>query len=152
MALLLALAVGCDGTSNDDAGPGPTLELGTGEGRYSTFEDGETLDLVTGCQGAQHVWIALRTTGLERRGVIIDTALRRVRDDVEVSTPLIVRVTLDDAGGEIGEIAGLTLVVPEPDEALEEDLRLSATVTDQDDLSASDVRPVRIAWADGGCL
>lgn len=101
------LAIGCDPIPGEDAGmnedadvqlPGdaeprgdadvrvePRLALGTGEGRFNTFEDGQTLDLVSGCQGAQHVWVALRAWGIDRRGPIIDVELIRDSDGERVS-------------------------------------------------------------------
>ena len=121
-----------------------------GEGRFATFEDGDTLDLVTGCQGSQHVWIAVQATGLEPRGVIVDLTLVRERDGTTVSQPYVVRLTLGVLDG-VGEQVGLTLIVPEPDEAIGEDLRLITTLTDQDDVSVTVERPVQIAWGEGGC-
>ena len=132
----------------------PTLSLGGGEGLYTAFEDGDTLDLVRGCQGAQHVWVALRATGLDPRGTIIDLSFRRASDDVVVSQAFVVRVSMDPVDGMDGvtEVYGLQLVVPEPDAALGQDLFLSATVTDREGVEVFDERPIRIAWGSGGCL
>lgn len=124
--------------------------MGVGEGRYASFEDGDTLDLVTGCQGSQHVWIAVQATGLDPRGVIVDLNLVRERDEVMVSQPYVVRLTLGVLDG-VGEQVGLTLIVPEPDEAIGEDLRLITTLTDRDDVSITVERPIRIEWGEGGC-
>jgi len=149
--LAILLLAGC--------GPGPvpgdpTLELGIGEGRFASFEDNQTLDLVRGCQGAQHVWTALRATGLDPRGTIIDLSMRRAADDVVVSQAFVVRVSLDPVGGEDGvaEVYGLQLVVPEPDQAIGQDLFMRATVTDRAGVEVFDERPMRVDWGDGGCL
>ncbi len=131
-------------------GPAPELEVGVGEGRFNSFVDGETLDLVSGCQGSQHVWTALRTRGLDPRSMIVDLRFVRDRDSAVVSAPFLVRVTLDPNAG-WDEQSGLTLVVPEPDEAIGEDLTLVVTATDRDDVSLTVERPVRIDWGAGGC-
>jgi hypothetical protein len=158
LACFLLLAA-CDPGPTDpdgglplDADVDPALELGTGEGLFSSFEDGETLDLVSGCQGSQHVWVALRAWGIEPRGPIIQLSLVRDSDGAVVSQAFQVRVSLDPVPGTTyAEVYGLTLVVPEPDGALDEDLTLRATVTDMNEVTVMDERPVRIAWGEGGC-
>jgi hypothetical protein len=153
MLLGLALALGgCDDGDPppDDAGA-PRLVVGVGEGAFQSFEDGDTLDLVSGCQGLQHVWVALRTAGIAPRGVIVDLSLTRDRDGEVVSQPFLVRVTFDVGPDGMDEQVGLTLVVPDPEAAIGEDLTLRATVTDQDDVTLTAERPIRIAWGAGGC-
>lgn len=154
--IAIFLLLSCDGPAPDaDAGRplDPSLSIGTGEGRFSSFEDNDTLDLLAGCQGAQHVWVALRATGLDPRGTIIDLSLRRASDDVVVSSAFRVRVSMDPVPGMEGhfEVYGLTAVVPEPDEALGQDLLLSVRVTDRADVEVFDERPIRIDWGVGGC-
>jgi len=131
----------------------PELTLGVGEGAYRDFEDHETLDLVTGCQGSQHVWVAMRAQGIDRRGTLIDVSIRRASDDVVVSQTFRVRISMQPVEGSETEyeLYGLTVQVPEPDEAIGEDLILTATVTDQDDIEITDERPIRIDWGEGGC-
>jgi len=96
--------------------PEPRLELGVGEGRYNSFADGDTLDLVTGCQGSQHVWMGIRTEGLDPRGLIVDLELVRASDGEVVSQPFVVRVILDPAEDGTDQVVGLTLVVPDPED------------------------------------
>lgn len=156
----LALAA-CDPVDPDvDAGPDfpdadvdPALTLGTGEGTFNTFEDGETLELVPGCQGSQHVWIALRAEGIDPRGPIIELELVRDADGVVVSQTFRVRISFDRVPGTtFADVWGLTLVVPEPDMALGQDLTVRATVTDMNDVTITDERPIRIEWAaEGPC-
>lgn len=150
--IALSLLAACGPSHGDlDAGP-PALELGTGEASFAPLEDGETLDLVRGCQGSQHVWVALRARGIERRGPVVDLSLTRDSDDWTVSQTFTVRVTFDESSeAPYVERHGLTLVVPEPDLALGEDLTLHATVTDRNGVTISDERPVRIEWGEGGC-
>jgi hypothetical protein len=146
------------GTDQTDAATTTaTLEVGTGMEAFEAFADGDTLDLVPGCQGLQHVWVALRVRGIDPSGTIINLSLVRDRDQVVVSQVFHVRVSLMSVPGQpYHEVVGLTLVVPEPDEALGEDLTLRASVTEKESsggrvLSAE--RHFRVEWAtEGGCL
>jgi hypothetical protein len=150
IALLLAA---CDPIDvAPDAYVEPALEVGNGDVAFRSFDDGDTLDLVRGTQGLQHVWIALRTWGIEPRATILSLALVRDRDDMVVSQAFYVRVSLTPVEGELySEVTGLTLVVPSPDEALEEGLTLRASVTEageEGEIVTSD-RAIRIAWGAG---
>ena len=138
-----------------DAGPPveAMLEVGGGEGLFAPVMDGDTMSLVSGCQGSQHVWVALRAWGIERRGTIIDLELVRDRDELVVSQTFRVRISFQPVDGEdYMDLAGLTLIVEDPDLALEEDLTLRATVTDTNGVEVVDERSVHIAWdPEGGC-
>jgi len=138
-----------------DGGPPvePSLTLGTGEGRYRNFEDGEVLDIVSGCQGSQHIWIALRAEGLDARGTIIDVSIRRASDDVVVSQTFRLRLSLQPVPGNLGlhEVYGLTLIIPEPEEAIGEELIVSAIVTDRGGTEVTDERTIGAAMGAGGC-
>lgn len=156
--LALLLLLGCDPGNppvEDASVPvlDPMLELGVGEGRFATFEDGQTLDLVSGCQGLQHVWIAMRGQGIDPRGTLVDLSLRRASDDVMVSQVFRVRISMQPVDGMPGvyELYGLTMIVPTPDDAIGQDLVVSATVTDRADVVLMDERPIRIDWGAGGC-
>lgn len=165
LLIVLAFALlGCDpAPPGDDAGPietdayvpmpMPVLEVGTGEGMFRSIAPGDTLALVSGCQGSQHVWVGARAWGIDRRGTILDLSLTRDRDGEVVSQAFHVRISLQAVPNEpYAEVTGLTLIVPEPTEALEEDLTLRITVTDANDVELSDERAVRIAWDEtGGC-
>ncbi|MCB9593554.1 MAG: hypothetical protein H6719_12540 [Sandaracinaceae bacterium] len=141
-----------------DPEPPPTLDpmltLGTGEGQFSTFEDGETLGLVSGCQGLQHVWVAMRGQGVDPRGTLVNASFRRASDGVVVSQVFQVRISMQPVDGQDGvyELYGLTVIIPTPDDAIGQDLLLSATVTDRDGVAITDERPVRVDWGPGGCL
>jgi len=149
LALFLLLNCGTEPPPPGD----PTLELGIGEGLYSSFEDNDTLGMVSGCQGLQHVWVAMRATNIDPRGTLIDVGIRRASDDVMVSQVFRVRLSMQPVPGNDGlyELYGLTIIVPEPDEALGEDLMLTATVTDRDGVEIFDERPIRVEWGEGGC-
>lgn len=124
------------------------LTVGTGEGQFRTFEDGETLQIVMGTQGLQHVWVGLQASGIERRGTLIDLELRRASDDMPVSQVFRVRVSMQPVDGEdnLYELYGLALVIPRPEEAVGEDLILRAVVTDREDVVVERERPLRIEW------
>jgi hypothetical protein len=134
-------------------GAEPRVEIGNGADTFVAFDDGDTLGLIHGCQGAQHVWIALRAFDLSPRGTILDLALTRDRDGLQVSQTFTVRVSLTPIDGtDYAEVTGLTLIVPDPDQAIGEDLTLRATVTAMDGASATSVRHIRVDWGEGGCL
>ncbi len=159
LALLLLLScdpVGPDdGGTSDDGGPSvtPSLSIGNGEGMFRDFADGETLDIVSGCQGSQHIWIALQAQGLDPRGTIIDVSIRRASDDVVVSQTFRLRLSFQPVAGREGlfQVYGLTIVIPEPDEAVGQDLIVSATVTDRDGVEVTDERPIRADVSGAGC-
>ena len=169
LTLALLLAVGCDPVSPPgdggqvDGGPpsdvGPpgdggalSLQVGVGEGVFHPIEDRQELEMVTGCQGSQHVWTAVRAQGIARRGTIIELSLTRERDETVISQPFRVRISLQEVAGQpYAELAGLTLLVPEPEDALGEDLTLRATVVAEDGAMVEDSRPVRVIWGEGGC-
>lgn len=155
-ALGLALvALGCSTPPARDAGPsdaGPvSLALGTGEQAFAPVAEGETLLLARGCQGLQHVWIALRATGLAPRGVHVHLSLAR-DDGTEVSAPFDTAITFTpDARSAAEDLSGLMLVVPTPDDALGLPLTLRAEVTDREGRSAAAAAPVTLAWGTDVC-
>lgn len=154
LGVLLAAACGTSGSGSDvDAGApadaaAADLEIGTGRGEFVPFEDGETLSLIPGSQGLQHVFVSLRSRGVGPRGVLIELGLVRDRDGARVSVPFEVRLSLSPVEGEgYAELWGLILVVEFPEEALGEELTLEARVTDGSGVEAAASRPVRVDWA-----
>ncbi len=130
----------------------PSVEVGTGSDSFVAFSDGDTLDLITGCQGSQHIFVGLRARGLLPCGTILDLAVIRDRDQMIVSQPFNVRVSLRPADGtDYAEVYGLTLQVPDPSQALGEALTLRARVLAMDGMRAESIRPIRIEWGVGGC-
>ena len=104
---------------------------------------------MTGCQGSQHVWTSVRAWGLARQRAIVTLELTRARDELRVGQ-LQLRIDLAPFG-DGAEVLGLTLVVPDPAEALGEDLEMRLHVIDAADVEAELVRPVRIEWGPDGC-
>ncbi len=156
---ILFLLTACDPIDARDAGAQPdanvppALEVGTGAVEFAAIGDGDTLLLERGPQGAQHVWVALRAWGIDPRRTLLTLSLVRDRDGATVSQLFHVRVSLTAVPGETyAEVTGLTLVVPDPEQALNEELTLAATVTAHED-SGGEVlaseRPIRIEWAPG---
>ena len=97
--------------------------------------------------------MALRAEGLDPRGTIIDISVRRASDDVVVSQTFRLRLSLRPVTDTEGlfEVYGLTLILPEPDDAIGIDLIVTATVTDRDGVEVSDERPIRAQMGTGGC-
>lgn len=148
--LALFLATGChDVEVSPDAGIEPDLELGTGITTFLPIEDDHAFILERGPQGAQHIYVSLRTFGIDPRRARLKLELHRDRDGALVST-LDVVVTLRPVPNEdYAELAGLTLVVDEPDDALDEPLTLRATLTEAEESGGAVLyreRPIRIRW------
>jgi hypothetical protein len=174
-ALACALAVGCGSPPSLDAGVDAfrapldadldgelgdagmavieRLVIGEGESTLEPIEDGDVLLLARGCQGSQHVWISLRADeGFDPRGMTVRLDLFRARDELRVSLDFLVRLSFqrDETGGG-STLLGLTLQVPEPAIALDEELRLSAEITDRAGRTAQSLRTVRVAWGPEVC-
>ncbi|HEY8426921.1 MAG TPA: hypothetical protein VIL20_01045 [Sandaracinaceae bacterium] len=132
----------------------PRVELGTGRDRFESFEDGATLGLVSGCQGAQHIWTSVRARGLDPQSPLLEVAVRRDSDGLLMSQVFRVRVSLEPvACTDYAEVVGLTVVIPEPDLAIGEDLTMRVAITDREERTASVVRPIRTEWAtEGHCF
>lgn len=129
-----------------------TLLLGEGEREFRAIEDGDTLELARGCQGSQHVWLTLRSEGMDPRGMIVELQLLRERDDFDVSGAFRLRLSFTpDTSGDFSQLTGLTLQVPVPEEALEEELVLRGRIEDRDGIEAHAERRVRIAWGTMTC-
>jgi hypothetical protein len=160
---LAALAAGCGPIGGTDAGPADAprppdgavlwdaeLELGEGEDALRPIADGDTLLLARGCQGSQHVWMALRARRLDPRGVFIRLALLRAADGAQVSVEFYVRLSFEPTGDAL-ELRGLTLQVDVPDEAIGEDLILRGELVDRTGHGARAERRVQIAWGPEVC-
>jgi hypothetical protein len=157
------LAVGCGPPTLTDTGPSDApqppdgsvlwdgeLELGEGESAFRPIGDGDVLAVARGCQGSQHVWIALRARRLDPRGMIIRLALTRMSDGTDVSLEFFVRLSFE-AVADYSELLALTLQIPLPDDALMQDLRLSGEVVDRMGHGARAERRVQIAWGTEVC-
>ncbi len=146
------ITVAGDGGAPPDAGPTGVLQLGEGEGEFRAIEDGDTLLIARGCQGSQHVWLTLRSSEMDPRGVIVDLDLTRARDGERVSAPLHVRLSFEPIDGQAAQLTGLTLQIPDALRALREDLVLEGRAEDRDGRVAVDTRRVRVAWGSETCM
>lgn len=156
MAVALLL-VGCATLPPpSDAGPsdaGPlALTLGTGEHAFTAVAPDETLHLAHGCQGLQHVWIALRATGIAPRGVHVHLWLSRVSDGNPVSAEFDTAITfIPDASGAYDDLTGLMLVIPTPDLGLAMPLTLHGEITDREGRMTAASIGVTLDWGTEIC-
>ena len=127
------------------------LALGTGEFAFAPVVEGETLLLARGCQGSQHVWIALRAdSALNPRGMTVELELVRTSDGLRRSLEFLVRLSFEEtAMGNM--LLGITLQVPEPEVTIGEALTLVATITDASGRAATASRRVQLAWGTETC-
>ena len=76
LPLLLVLLVACGGVAPaedaGEAGPAPSLELGTGLLAFESVADGATVPLVAGSQGGRHVDVALRLRDIDPVGLTVE--------------------------------------------------------------------------------
>src|SRR5690606_5106894 len=155
LAWLAVSALGCAPTTPPSPDGGASqARLGLGSGGYGLFEpieEGDTLLLARGCQGSQHLWIALRIYQLDPNRDLVEMSLRRVDDGRSVTPdPFNLRVRFMDVNG-VSQISGLQLPIPDPSLALDTDLDLRIRVTDEAGASAEDSRRIRAAWGDENC-
>jgi hypothetical protein len=130
---------------------GPRVELGEGAGSFRPIADDDVLLLARGCQGSQHVWIALRAYELVALGMIVDLELVRARDDVRISSDYLVRVSFIEQPDGFSELIGIALQVPEPGGEIGTDLVLRASLEDTAHEIATAERRVRIEWGPELC-
>jgi hypothetical protein len=150
--------VGCGPPPPIDDAPAPAdgtifdgqLELGEGEETFRPIVSGDTLLIARGCQGSQHVWLGLRTRGLDPRGTTIRLSLERASDRMLASLEFYVRLSFMPMG-DYAELLALTLQIPMPDESIGVPLVLLAEVVDRAGRGARAEVPVTIAWGTEVC-
>lgn len=140
-----------------DAGPAPTtienafeIELGTGRETFQPLDDGDTIYLEAGFQGAQHVLASVRVALPEGRYLSDFTLVRA--DGTQLSEPSRVRVPYAESAPEGAALLGYRVVVgnDEVDNAVGEDATLQVVVEDADGGAALDERDVHVEWAPEG--
>lgn len=128
------------------------LRLGEGESEFRAIEDGDTLLVARGCQGSQHVWISLRSEGLDPRRVAVQLTLAVQSDGTPVALSLDTQLSFTpDPSGGFAQLTGVTLQVPLPEDAIGQDLVLRGRLEDRAGVTATAERRVRIAWGAGVC-
>ena len=101
-----------------DAGPAQPesdfrLALGIGERAFMAHPHGDVALLRRGCQGAQHVWVSLRTGALPAGDHPLRLSLHRISDDYAVVPVHTLELPWDPLGDEVALI-GVTLVIFDP--------------------------------------
>ncbi|MCY1018089.1 hypothetical protein [Pyxidicoccus sp. MSG2] len=144
LALGLGLA-GCPGPE----GPLRQFEVGTGVS-FSPIEDGSTLDLNEGGQGSQHVFVSLRVWELTNVKAKVKLSLERISDGEQLSAPYSVNLRFDrpPQEGEPAKLEGLLLVIEDPFEAVDREVRLNASFASDDGEHGSDSRTGTLQWAE----
>lgn len=156
---LCLLSAACSGGDGSDGGTADAtmarLEIGTGRiGVFEPLPDDGTALLAKGCQGSQHVWISLRTWGLDTVRALVSAEMRLEGDTESQSVPLQLRLTFEEPNGEdYHELTGLQLIVPEP--AMVEGKRcvIEATVSETESLgtTVTDTKHVIVEWGPEVC-
>jgi hypothetical protein len=137
MVLLLALG-GCP--TDPPTPPGEEfLEVGSGEWRFEPIEDGAEVDLVHGSQGGWHVWISMRTEGLDPARVEMEL-VTEVEGMPETRERSNVRLDFQPIQDEPGmfRFVGWPAILSRPGCAAHERLSVSVTLTDSEGHTATD--------------
>jgi hypothetical protein len=133
---------GCGGGSS----PPLEIELGTGRpGVFTLIQDDDTVELVRGSQGSQHIWVSLRATGLSghRARVLLVCADGDGREIA--ATHDVARDFAPVLGAPYEQLDGLRLVVPNPPEVIGKSIRLSARVRNGTS-ETEKARTVTVQW------
>ena len=151
LLLTLALLVAGCGPNLDVA---PLLILGTGETEFVPLTDGvDDLVLASGVQGGQHVWGAVRATGVDWTTLTITWELTD-ENDAQVTETTTIRQSLNhctrsDSACEngMGEIVAVTVIIDDVSGVRGDELNMTVTASDEDGREAvatSKIRPVSV--------
>src|SRR5260370_42673394 len=121
-------------------------ELGTGvPGVFFSITNGDTVSLIQGPQGAQHIWICLRARALSGHTALVDLAATGPSGTV-VSAPFYTPFDFAPvSGAPYEQLDGMRLVIPTPEDVLGKTVHLSARITNAAGV-AVDARDVRVQW------
>ena len=144
---------GSDDAAPDAGAVGLALAVGTGaQGDFVPHEDGQTLRLQRGCQGSQHVFTSVRVNDAMGTRIVVGVRIVRVADGLLVSVPLELRLPFDpDAPPGVRQITGLTPVVEDPADVLDQEVRVEVFVRDDSGAEARGVMRGRAAWGNTAC-
>jgi len=142
----LAVVLAAASCGSEPAASEAPLELGTGEWRFEPLTDGQEVWLVAGSQGGYHVWASFLSEGLSPDGVTLDIDTQLAD---ESRAPETSHVTVDMAASETGgvELLGWPARIWKPGCVMDKLMRLTATITDQSGVRASDERTLLVRWA-----
>jgi len=146
--------LGSDPGDAPDAGTvGLAVTVGTGAlGEFVPHEDGQTLRLQRGCQGSQHVFTSVRVNGAAGARITVGVRIVRVSDGLLVSVPFELRLPFDaDAPPGVRQITGLTPVIEDPADVLDQEVRVEVFVRDDSGAEARGAMRGPAAWGTTAC-
>lgn len=126
------------------------LSLGTGANAYVDHRHGDIAELRRGCQGAQHVWVSLKSTALPPGEHPLRLALHRVSDGAEVVPVHTLRLPWDPLSDEVALI-GVTLVIFDPLPIVDQLGDITAEVDAPDGRVGRAKLRVRVEWGPDDC-
>jgi hypothetical protein len=107
----------------------PSLELGTGTFRFEPVEDGHGLPMIRGAQGGWHLWVAVRTHGIDAALGSLTIELQRADEsDPPQTTTLGVQLDPPDDDGRRSYL-GWPAILPDPSCSAGELFRVHASFT-----------------------
>lgn len=130
------------------------LRVGTGApGTFEPHDDGAVLLLQRGCQGSQHVFTSLLAEGARGASGRVEIGVYRADDGALVSVPLDVRLPFepDPSSGTARRITGLTPVIEVPNDVLEREVEVRATLTDDEGRRSSAAMRGPVRWGLDSC-
>ncbi len=152
MRLLLLLLVALAGCAGPNLDVDPFLILGTGETEFVPLTGAvDDLPIAFGIQGGEHVWGAVRATGMDWTNLTIIWELLDADDDPVTGTTTIRQslshCTRSDGGceGGMGEIVAVTVILDDANAVRGDELTMVVTASDEDGREAtasSQIRPV----------
>ncbi|QSQ21357.1 hypothetical protein JY651_40250 [Pyxidicoccus parkwayensis] len=144
----LVVGLGLAGCPGGPEGPLREIEVGTGRS-FTPIEEDATLELNSGGQGSQHVFVSLRAWELTNLKTEVKLSLERVSDGAQLSAPYKVnlRFSRPTQEGEPAKLEGLLLVVNDPAEAVGREVRINASFESDDGEHGTDSRSGTLQWA-----
>jgi hypothetical protein len=126
------------------------LELGLGHRMFTAAAAGAEAPLQRGCQGAQHVWISLRSPDLQPGDLNNFLRAVRVRDGEEV-VPRHSLILPWEGAADGAALIGVTLVIFDPVAVVGELVDIEVEVEAPDGRIGRAVIRVRVEWGPDAC-
>ncbi|MBN1205297.1 MAG: hypothetical protein JXB05_10265 [Myxococcaceae bacterium] len=152
--LALGLCLAACGEDVPDEPPGPPARLAVGTGlTFTALEEGATLELIQGCQGSQHAFVSLQAWELTSLTARVELSLERTSNGDKVSNDYKVLLDFEEplSAGEPALLEGLLLVVPDPNRAVGQEVRLKASILSESNQRATDLRTATLQWGTPTC-
>jgi len=109
----------------------PVVEVGGGIRAFVPLDEGQTVDVVCGPQGGQHVWTGLRAKGLRADDVDVVLSMTDETTGAQVCRVELKHLVLADEDG-WGSFTGVTCFVSEPEKVAGHTLVLFGSAIDAD--------------------